>query len=46
MRVVHFSADAPAVDVLTQDGSATVVSALAYPDATEYLSPGRRARTT
>jgi hypothetical protein len=38
VRVVHFSADAPAVDVLTQDGSATVVSALAYPDATDYLS--------
>jgi hypothetical protein len=38
VRVIHFSADAPAVDVLTQDDSATVVSALAYPAATEYLS--------
>jgi hypothetical protein len=38
VRVVHFSADAPAVDVLTQDGTTTVVSALAYPTATEYLA--------
>ena len=38
VRVVHFSADAPAIDVLTQDGSATVVDALAYPDATDYLT--------
>lgn len=38
VRVVHFSADTPAVDVLTQDGSATVVDALAYPNATDYLS--------
>lgn len=38
VRVVHFSADTPAVDVLTQDGSATVVPALAYPDSTEYLA--------
>lgn len=38
VRVVHFSADTPAVDVLTQDGSATVVDALAYPDATGYLT--------
>ena len=37
VRVVHLSADTPAVDVLTQDGSATVVDALAYPDATDYL---------
>ncbi len=37
-RVVHLSADTPAVDVLTQDGSATVVSNLAYPDATAYLA--------
>jgi hypothetical protein len=36
-RVVHFSADTPAVDVLTQDGSTTVVSDLAYPNATAYL---------
>jgi hypothetical protein len=38
VRVVHFSADTPAVDVLTQDGSATVVDALAYPDPTGYLT--------
>lgn len=38
VRVVHFSADTPDVDVLTQDGSATVVDALAYPDATDYLT--------
>jgi hypothetical protein len=37
-RVVHLSADTPAVDVLTQDGSATVVEGLAYPDATAYLA--------
>jgi hypothetical protein len=36
-RVVHFSADTPAIDVLTQDGATTVVSNLAYPDATDYL---------
>jgi hypothetical protein len=41
-RVVHFSADTPAVDVLTQDKSATVVENLAYPKATDYvtLDPG------
>jgi hypothetical protein len=38
VRVVHFSADTPAVDVLTQDGSATVVDNLAYPNATGYLA--------
>jgi hypothetical protein len=38
VRVIHFSADAPEVDVLTQDGATTVVSALAYPAATEYLA--------
>ncbi len=38
VRVVHFSADTPAVDVLTQDGAATVVDNLAYPDATGYLT--------
>jgi hypothetical protein len=36
-RVVHLSADTPAVDVLTQDKSAKVVTNLAYPDATGYL---------
>jgi len=41
-RVVHFSADTPAVDVLTQDGSTKVVEGLKYPDATGYLllAPG------
>lgn len=38
VRVVHFSADTPAVDVLTQDGATEVVDALAYPDATDYLT--------
>lgn len=38
VRVVHFSADTPAVDVLTQDGSATVIDNVAYPDATGYLT--------
>jgi hypothetical protein len=38
VRVVHFSADTPAVDVLTQDGSAKVVENLAFPDATDYLA--------
>ena len=38
VRVVHFSADTPAVDVLTQDGSATIVDALAFPNATGYLA--------
>jgi hypothetical protein len=37
-RVVHFSADTPAVDVLTQDKSAKVVTNLAYPNATGYLT--------
>ncbi|MFN8630546.1 MAG: DUF4397 domain-containing protein [Chloroflexota bacterium] len=38
VRVVHLSADTPAVDVLTQDKSAAVVSNLAYPKATGYLT--------
>ncbi len=38
VRVVHFSADTPAVDVLTQDGAAKVVENLAYPNATGYLT--------
>jgi hypothetical protein len=36
LRVVHFSADAPAVDV-RPDGGSPIVTALAYPDATGYL---------
>ncbi len=38
VRVVHFSADTPTVDVLTQDGAAKVVEALSYPKATDYLT--------
>ena len=38
VRVVHFSADTPAVDVLTQDGATVVVDNLAYPKATGYLA--------
>jgi len=38
VRVVHLSADTPAVDVLTQDKATTVVGNLAYPKATGYLS--------
>lgn len=38
VRVVHFSADTPVIDVLTQDGATAVVDALAYPDATGYLA--------
>lgn len=38
VRVVHFSADTPAVDVLTQDGATKVVDNLAYPNATGYLT--------
>jgi hypothetical protein len=37
VRVVHLSADAPAVDVAV-DGGDVVVSELAYPDATDYLT--------
>jgi hypothetical protein len=37
VRFVHYSADAPSVDVLTQDGSATIAAGLTYPNATEYL---------
>jgi hypothetical protein len=38
VKVVHLSADTPAVDVLTQDGAAKVVTNLAYPDKTDYLA--------
>ena len=38
VRVIHFSADTPAVDVLTQDGATVVVDNLAYPNATAYLA--------
>ena len=41
LRIVHFSPDAPAVDVLTQDGATKLVSNLAFPTASKYLSlPG------
>jgi hypothetical protein len=36
VRVVHFSADAPAVDVAVDEGD-VVVPELAYPTATDYL---------
>jgi len=40
VRVVHLSADAPAVDI-APDGAEPIVAALAYPDATDYLTvPG------
>jgi hypothetical protein len=53
VRVVHFSADAPAVDIALQGGD-VVVPDLAYPNPTDYLAldPGeydleiRRAGTT
>ena len=40
IRVIHFSADAPAVDVATTGAAPAdaVVKALAYPNATGYLS--------
>ena len=38
VRVVHFSADTPAVDVLTADGMTKLVTGLAYPKPTDYLS--------
>ncbi len=38
VRVVHFSADTPAVDVLTADGMSKLVTNLAYPNASSYLS--------
>ena len=43
VRVVHFSADAPAVDVATAGSTVeeAVVKGLAYPNATDYLAlPG------
>lgn len=38
LRVVHASADAPAVDVLANDGATPVVSNLAFPAITGYLN--------
>jgi len=37
IRVVHFSADAPAVDI-APDGAEPIVADLAYPTATDYLT--------
>jgi hypothetical protein len=36
IRVVHLSADAPAVDI-APDGDAALIESLAYPDGTEYV---------
>lgn len=38
LRVVHASADAPAVDVLANNGTTPAISNLAFPDATDYLN--------
>lgn len=38
LRVVHASADAPAVDVLANDGMTPAISNLAFPAATDYLN--------
>jgi len=38
LRVVHASADAPAVDVLANDGTTPAISNLAFPEATDYLN--------
>jgi hypothetical protein len=41
VRIIHFSADTPAVDVLFEDGSPTGFEGLAYPNATDYVAlPG------
>jgi hypothetical protein len=37
VRVIHFSADAPAVDIAPK-GADPIISALAYPKATDYLA--------
>ncbi len=38
VRVVHFSADTPPVDVLTEDGGDLGINGLAFPQATGYLA--------
>jgi trimeric autotransporter adhesin len=38
LRVVHASANAPAVDVLANNGTTPAVTNLAFPDATGYLN--------
>jgi hypothetical protein len=37
VRVVHFSPDTPAVDVLLEDGTPTGIEGLAYPNNTGYV---------
>lgn len=37
LRIVHNSADAPAVDVLVNDSETSAISNLAFPDFTDYL---------
>lgn len=38
LRVVHVSADAPAVDVTVNDGAEPAITNLAFPEATGYLN--------
>ena len=38
LRVVHASADAPAVDVTANDGDTPAITNLAFPDTTNYLN--------
>ena len=38
LRVVHASADAPAVDVIVNDAGSAAISNLAFPDATGYVN--------
>lgn len=38
LRVVHASADAPAVDIYANDGATPAISNLAFPDFTDYLN--------
>ncbi len=38
LRVVHASANAPAVDILANNSTTPAVSNLAFPDATDYLN--------
>ncbi|WP_331346231.1 DUF4397 domain-containing protein [Cellvibrio sp. UBA7661] len=38
LRVVHASADAPAVDVIANDGTTPAISNLAFPSFTNYLN--------
>ncbi len=38
LRVVHASADAPAVDVIVNDAGSAAISNLVFPDATDYIN--------